>query len=132
MTSNLYKIFNGSNNWVGLVEGEYTNGNFTIIRYVWKPLYNEGILGNGATSSINNLTASKKTYGPIKIHGNNTPIDEGLGKALLGGLAGATVGPAIMKAVCRVLGINETGPMGNLMTSRLVLTAMGGYLGWKN
>ena len=63
---------------------------------------------------------------------NNTPIDEGLGKAILGGLAGATVGPAIMRAVCRVLGINETGPMGNLMTSRLVLTAMGGYLGWKN
>lgn len=63
---------------------------------------------------------------------NNTPIDEGLGKAILGGLAGATVGPAIMKAVCRVLGINENGPMGNLMTSRLVLTAMGGYLGWKN
>lgn len=63
---------------------------------------------------------------------SNTPIDEGLGKAILGGLAGATVGPAIMKAVCRVLGINETGPMGNLMTSRLVLTAMGGYLGWKN
>jgi hypothetical protein len=63
---------------------------------------------------------------------NNTPIDEGLGKAILGGLAGATVGPAIMRAVCRVLGINENGPMGNLMTSRLVLTAMGGYLGWKN
>ena len=63
---------------------------------------------------------------------NNTPIDEGLGKAILGGLAGATVGPAIMRAVCRVLGINETGPMGNLMTSRLVLTAMGGYLGWKS
>jgi hypothetical protein len=63
---------------------------------------------------------------------NNMPIDEGLGKAILGGLAGATVGPAIMRAVCRVLGINENGPMGNLMTSRLVLTAMGGYLGWKN
>lgn len=63
---------------------------------------------------------------------NNTPIDEGLGKAILGGLAGATVGPAIMRAVCRVLGINENGPMGNLMTSRLVLTAMGSYLGWKN
>ena len=63
---------------------------------------------------------------------NNTPIDEGLGKAILGGLAGATVGPAIMRAVCRVLGINETGPMGNLMTSRLILTTMGGYLGWKN
>jgi hypothetical protein len=63
---------------------------------------------------------------------NNTPIDEGLGKAILGGLAGATIGPAVMRAVCKVLGINETGPMGNLMTSRLVLTAMGSYLGWKN
>lgn len=63
---------------------------------------------------------------------NNTPIDEGLGKALLGGLAGATVGPAIMRAVCKVLGITENGALGNLMTSRLILTAMGGYLGWKN
>ena len=37
-----------------------------------------------------------------------------------------------MKAVCNVLGINERGALGNLMTSRMVLTAMGGYLGWKN
>lgn len=63
---------------------------------------------------------------------NNIPIDEGLGKAILGGLAGATVGPMIMKAVCSVLGINENGALGNLMTSRVILTAMGGYLGWKN
>lgn len=63
---------------------------------------------------------------------NNTPIDEGLAKAILGGLAGATVGPMIMKAVCSVLGINENGALGNLMTSRVILTAMGGYLGWKN
>lgn len=63
---------------------------------------------------------------------NNTPIDEGLGKAILGGLAGATVGPMIMKTVCSVLGINENGALGNLMTSRVILTAMGGYLGWKN
>ena len=63
---------------------------------------------------------------------NNTPIDEGLGKALLGGLAGATVGPMIMKGVCSVLGINENGALGNLMTSRVILTALGGYLGWKN
>lgn len=63
---------------------------------------------------------------------NNTPIDEGLGKAILGGLAGAIVGPMIMKAVCSVLGINENGALGNLMTSRVILTAMGGYLGWKN
>ena len=63
---------------------------------------------------------------------NNTPIDEGLGKAILGGLAGATVGPMIMKGVCDVLGINENGALGNLMTSRVILTALGGYLGWKN
>ena len=63
---------------------------------------------------------------------NNIPLDEGIGKAILGAAAGVTVGPAIMKAVCRVLGISETGALGNLMTSRLVLTALGGYLGYKN
>lgn len=63
---------------------------------------------------------------------NNIPLDEGIGKAILGAAAGVTVGPAIMKAVCRVLGISESGALGNLMTSRLVLTALGGYLGYKN
>lgn len=60
------------------------------------------------------------------------PLDEGIGKALLGAAAGVTVGPSIMKAVCKVLGISESGALGNLMTSRLVLTALGGYLGYKN
>ena len=63
---------------------------------------------------------------------NNIPLDEGIGQAILGAAAGVTVGPAIMKAVCRVLGISESGALGNLMTSRLVLTALGGYLGYKN
>lgn len=63
---------------------------------------------------------------------NNIPLDEGIGKAILGAAAGVTIGPSIMKAVCKVLGISETGAMGNLMTSRLVLTALGGYLGYKN
>ena len=63
---------------------------------------------------------------------NNIPLDEGIGKAILGAAAGVTVGPAIMKAVCRVLGISESGALGNLMTSRLVLTTLGGYLGYKN
>jgi len=63
---------------------------------------------------------------------NNIPIDEGVVKALLGGVAGATVGPSIMKGVCKVLGISESGALGNLMTSRLILTALAGYLGWKN
>lgn len=83
------------------------------------------------------ITEEQKAYDDIiavliEAKENNTPIEEGLGKALLGGIAGATVGPSIMKAVCKVLGINEGGALGNLMTSRLVLTAMGSYLGWKN
>lgn len=63
---------------------------------------------------------------------NNIPLDEGIGKAILGAAAGVTMGPAIMKSVCKVLGISESGALGNLMTSRLVLTALGGYLGYKN
>lgn len=63
---------------------------------------------------------------------NEQPIDEGLFKAIFGGLAGATAGPAVMKGICHVLGIDERGPMGSLMTSRLILTGLGAYLGWKN
>lgn len=63
---------------------------------------------------------------------NNEPIDEGLFKAITGVVAGATLGPSIMKAVCKVLGISENGSLGNLMTSRLVLASLAGYLGWKN
>jgi hypothetical protein len=63
---------------------------------------------------------------------NNEPIDEGLFKAITGAVAGATLGPSIMKGVCKVLGISENGTLGNLMTSKLVLASLAGYLGWKN
>jgi len=56
-------------------------------------------------------------------------IDEGLLGAAIGGVAGALVGPAIGKAVCRVLGIQENGTLGKLLTSRLVTTALGVELG---
>lgn len=83
------------------------------------------------------ITEEQKAYDNIittlmEAKANNTPIDEGIGKALLGGIAGATIGPAIMKGVCHALGISESGALGNLMTSRLVLTALGGYIGLKN
>lgn len=68
----------------------------------------------------------------IEAKNSNTPIDEGVFKALVGGVAGATIGPNIMKGVCKVLGIDERGTLGNLMTSKLVLTALGAYLGYKN
>ena len=62
---------------------------------------------------------------------NGTPIEEGLLGAVVGGLAGATIGPKIMKAICKALGVNETGPFGLLLTSRLILTAVGTTVGWK-
>lgn len=56
-------------------------------------------------------------------------IDEGLLGALAGGAVGALVGPAIGKAICKVLGIDQKGHLGKLMTSRLVTTALGIALG---
>lgn len=63
---------------------------------------------------------------------NKQPIDEGLFGAIFGGLTGAVAGPAIGRALCKALGLDEKGMLGNLLTSRLFLTALGGYMGWKN
>lgn len=62
---------------------------------------------------------------------NGMPIDEGLFGAIFGGLTGAVAGPAIGRALCKALGLDEKGMLGNLLTSRLFLTALGGYMGWK-
>ena len=63
---------------------------------------------------------------------NNQPIDEGLFKAIFGGLTGAVAGPALGRALCKTLGLDEKGMLGNLLTSRLFMTALGGYMGLKN
>lgn len=62
---------------------------------------------------------------------NDIPIEEGILGAIVGGVAGATIGPKVMKAVCKALGIDERGPLGNLFTSRLILTAVCTSMGWK-
>lgn len=62
---------------------------------------------------------------------NDVPLEEGLLGAVVGGLAGATFGPKVMKAVCKALGVDEKGPFGSLLTSRLILTAVGTSVGWK-
>lgn len=56
-------------------------------------------------------------------------IDEGMLGSIVGGGLGLLTGPAIGKAICSVLGIKEEGPLGKLLTSRLVTTAMGIALG---
>ncbi len=62
---------------------------------------------------------------------NDIPLEEGLIGAVLGGLTGATIGPKVMKAICKALGVDEKGPFGSLLTSRLILTAVGTTVGWK-
>lgn len=61
---------------------------------------------------------------------NKVPINEGILTGLLGGLAGVTVGPAVMKAVCNALGVSLEGHLGKLLTSKLVLGAVGAKIGW--
>lgn len=59
------------------------------------------------------------------------PLDEGLFTGLFSGAAAFVVGPTIMKTVANVLGIDLKGPLGSLMTSRLILTAIGAKLGFR-
>lgn len=58
-------------------------------------------------------------------------IDEGLFSALLGSAVSATVGSSIMKAICKCLGVDEKGVLGTLLTSKVVLGAMGAELGYR-
>lgn len=60
-----------------------------------------------------------------------TPIEEGILGALTGGIIGMSMGPKIMKGICHVLGIDERGQFGSLLTSRMITTALGTYMGWK-
>lgn len=60
-----------------------------------------------------------------------TPIDEGLFGAIVGGVAGITIAPSIMRAVCKILGVDVKGQFGSLITSRLVLTALCTEMGWR-
>ena len=80
--------------------------------------------------SPNEINEAEKIYKQLieKLE-KGEDIDEGLLGALTGGVVGALVGPTIGKAICRVLGIDEKGHLGKLLTSRLVTTALGIALG---
>lgn len=90
---------------------EYVNNEDTLI--VDEPTYE---------SIIEKLQEAKE---------NDIPVEEGVIGAIVGGLTGATFGPKVMKAICKALGVDEKGPFGSLLTSRLILTAVGTSVGWK-
>lgn len=63
--------------------------------------------------------------------GQTENLTEGLFGALVGGAAGMTVLPTIMKGLCKVLGVDDKGVLGTTLTSRLVLTTLCAHIGWK-
>ena len=62
---------------------------------------------------------------------NNTPIDEGILGAIGGAILGTTIGPKLGGAICKALGCDPKGAFGNLLTSRLVMGAIGTTMGWR-
>jgi len=76
------------------------------------------------------IQEAEKTYNILveKLE-KGEPIEEGLFGSIIGGAAGFLIGPAIGKAICKALGIDENGTFGKLLTSRLVTTAIGAALG---
>lgn len=60
-----------------------------------------------------------------------TPIDEGILGAISGAILGASFGPKLGNAICSALGVDPKGTFGSILTSRLVLAAIGVKMGWK-
>lgn len=55
-------------------------------------------------------------------------LEEGFIGTVLGGIAGMTAGAAIMKAVCKTLGL-EKGVLYDVLTSKMVCAAAGAAIG---
>ena len=62
---------------------------------------------------------------------NGTPIEEGILGAIGGAVLGAAIGPKLGAAICKALGVDPKGSFGSLLTSRLVMGAIGTSMGWK-
>lgn len=62
---------------------------------------------------------------------NNIPIEEGILGAIGGAILGASFGPKLGQAICKALGVDQKGAFGSLLTSRLVMSAIGTSMGWK-
>ena len=85
----------------------------------------------GTTTDPVSKTMELLPLGPVVLVDTPGYDDEGLLGAVIGGIAGVTIAPSIMKAVCKILGIDVKGQFGSLITSRLVLAALCTEMGWK-
>ena len=63
---------------------------------------------------------------------NNIPLDEGILGAIGGAVLGASFGPKLGAAICKALGCDPKGAFGSLLTSKLVMGAICGTMGWKS
>ena len=101
----------------------------------WQVLISKINTGRKFTEEHNQITESMMYDDMIKklqeAKESGTPIDEGLFGAIIGGIAGVTIAPSIMKAVCKILGIDVKGQFGSLITSKLVLAALCTEMGWR-
>lgn len=66
-----------------------------------------------------------------EINESLSKLDEGIFGSILGGIGGLAFGKSIGKLLADTLGIRENSPLYNVLTSRLVSTAIGAALGKK-
>jgi len=66
-----------------------------------------------------------------EINESLSKLDEGILGSILGGIGGLAFGKSIGKLLADTLGIKEKSPLYNVLTSRLVATAIGAALGKK-
>jgi len=62
------------------------------------------------------------------IQSNDEVLLEGIISTIIGGTLGFTVGPMIVKALMKVLGISKDGLLYQVFTSKAVTTAIGAVL----
>lgn len=79
---------------------------------------------NTFISKNNNVILESKIDKLSEAINRGQQIDEGFFSSLLGGVAGLTAGSAVMKAVCKSLGI-EKGLLFDLLTSKVICGVAG-------
>lgn len=91
----------------------------------------EEIINNNDNPITEELTYDNVIQKLQEAKENNIPIDEGIIGAIAGGMLGATVGPKLMQAICKALGVDVKGTFGSLLTSKLVMGSVGTAMGWR-